>query len=82
MAKQILSKTDRKFKFLKDSILFIIILLLIAIIGTSCVVKSMIKNEYADHDIFVYYLTLITITIPPTLPLALLAGLRISNNRF
>lgn len=40
------------------------------------------NNDYADIDIFVYYLNLITISIPPTLPLALLAGLRISNNRF
>lgn len=57
------------------------ILLCIAVIGTSIDVKSMRDNDYADIDIFVYYLNLITITIPPTLPLALLVGLRISNNR-
>jgi len=58
------------------------LLFIIAIVGTSGIIPTMIDNGYTNYNIFMYMLNMITIAVPPTLPIALQSGISISNRRY
>ncbi len=47
------------------------LLFIVAVVGTSGIIPTMIDNGYTSYNIFMYMLNMITIAVPPTLPIAL-----------
>lgn len=70
-----------KFKFYEDSLKFILVLGAIALVGYLCCLPIFIKEDIGTEFFILKALDLITITIPPTLPLAMTVGVSFAISR-
>lgn len=75
LVRTILYPKPTKFKFYRDSMLFILALGITSIIGFIIVVPSFVKQGNDASEIVIRSLDLVTISIPPALPTAMVAGI-------
>lgn len=81
LVRDILYPRPNKFKFYRDSMLFLLVMGCIAFLGFLSAIPVMIKQGYPAEDIIDRSLDLITITVPPQLPFAMTAATLISLKR-
>jgi cation-transporting ATPase 13A3/4/5 len=74
LVRSILFPKPNRFKFYSDSIKFIGILALIALLGFLISLSSLISQKVGNLGLFFCSADLITIAVPPALPLAMTAG--------
>lgn len=75
LVRTILFPKPTKFKFYRDSMLFILVLGIVSIIGFVVIIPSFVSQGFDGGYIVKRSLDLITITIPPALPTAMAAGI-------
>jgi cation-transporting ATPase 13A3/4/5 len=75
LVRVILFPKPTKFKFYRDSLLFILFLGIAAIVGYIVVIPSFLDQGLEAGDIVIHSLDLVTIAIPPALPTAMAAGI-------
>lgn len=75
LVRTILYPKPTKFKFYRDSLLFIMVLGLFTIIGYVIIIPSYVSQGFDASYIVIRSLDLITIAIPPALPTAMAAGI-------
>lgn len=74
LVRDILYPRPNKFKFYQDSLKFIMVMGIIAVVGFAATMPMMIEQGYSTAMIIDRSLDLITITVPPALPAAMTAG--------
>lgn len=77
LIRSILYPKPYKFKFIQESVLYIIALFFMAIIGF-CIIIPRIHDEVEPDFIVIKFLDLITITVPPSLQAAIQVGIGFS----
>ncbi|XP_075462086.1 polyamine-transporting ATPase 13A2 isoform X2 [Ascaphus truei] len=70
-----------RFKFYRDSIIFVLILGVFAFIGNIYSIVILIRHKVAASQIVVRALDLVTIIVPPALPAAMTVGTIYAQNR-
>jgi magnesium-transporting ATPase (P-type) len=81
LVRDILYPRPNNFKFYRDSMLFVLMLGIIAIIGFLSIIKNLLDAGYLPKDAAIKCLDLITITVPPILPSAMTMGTVYSISR-
>lgn len=81
LVRDILYPKPNNFSFYRDSLWFIFVMGLIAIIGFCFTLPAMISQNYNTTDIIDRSLNMITITVPPALPAAMTIGTVFSISR-
>lgn len=81
LVRDILYPKPSKFKFYKDSMLFIGAMACLAVLGFLCTLPVMLEQGYDAFFIIDRSLDLITITVPPALPAAMTIGTVFAINR-
>jgi cation-transporting P-type ATPase 13A2 len=81
LVRDILYPRPNKFKFYEDSLKFILVMGLIAVVGFFASLPSMLEQGYETQEIIDRSLDLITITVPPALPAAMTAGTAFALSR-
>lgn len=81
LIKSILFPKPGGFKFQQDSLKFVVALGVVALIGAALSLKTFIDDEVATETMVVNSLDLITIAVPPALPLAMTVGISLAINR-
>lgn len=79
--RDILYPKPNKFKFYQDSLKFIMVMGVIAVLGFMGTLPFMIEQGYEAWPIIDRSLDLITITVPPALPAAMTVGTVFAINR-
>lgn len=74
LVRDILYPRPNKFKFYKDSLIFIFCMGILAVLGFLCTMPFMIAQGYEPTQIIDRSLDLLTITVPPALPAAMTIG--------
>ena len=74
LVRDILYPKPTKFKFYRDSLIFIGVMAVIAVVGFCCTLPYLIEYQYLPREIIDKSLDLITITVPPALPAAMTVG--------
>jgi cation-transporting ATPase 13A2 len=74
LIRDILYPRESKFKFYEDSLKFIFVMGIIAVIGFISTLNYMIEQGLPAEEIVDRSLDLITITVPPALPAAMTVG--------
>ena len=75
LVRDILYPHETKFKFYRDSMIFVGMMAFLALVGFACTMKSMLDSHMIPLDIIGRSLDLITITVPPALPAAMTVGI-------
>jgi cation-transporting ATPase 13A3/4/5 len=81
LVRDILYPRPNNFKFYRDSMLFVLMLGIIAVIGFLSIIKNLLDAGYLPGDAAIKCLDLITITVPPILPSAMTMGTVYSISR-
>jgi cation-transporting ATPase 13A3/4/5 len=81
LVRDILYPRPNKFKFYRDSLIFIGVMAILAIVGFLVILPVMIRQDYNVAAIVDRSLNLITITVPPALPAAMTIGTIFAINR-
>ena len=81
LVRSILFPTPNRFKFDRDSLYFVGIMGLMALIGFFIAIEPLRKGGYMPGDIVKKLLDLITISVPPALPLTMTIGIGYSMGR-
>jgi cation-transporting ATPase 13A2 len=81
LVRDILYPKPTKFKFYRDSLIFVAGMAVLAVIGFFITMPAMIKQNYSILEIIDRSLDLITITVPPALPAAMTVGIVFSVSR-
>jgi len=81
LVRGILYPKPTKFKFYRDSLLFVFAMALIAVCGFCCLLPIQIRFSYGVGDLIDRSLALVTITVPPSLPAAMTVGIVYSISR-
>ena len=81
LVRSILYPKNSNFKFYSDSIKFILVLFIFAIIGIAISVPRNIYIGMNTSDIVLRMLDVFTITVPPALPAAMTVGIIFAENR-
>lgn len=81
LVRDILYPKPTKFKFYRDSMIFIGIMFLCALLGFCCTIKYLIQTGYTVAEVVRKSLVLVTITVPPILPSAMTIGSVYAINR-
>ena len=86
LIRSILFPKPNRFKFERDALIFVALLFLMAMIGFFTSIPPMIDGQYTGGDIVKKLLDLITIAVPPALPLTMSIGIgyslrRLQNNK-
>jgi cation-transporting ATPase 13A2 len=81
LVRDILYPKSNKFKFYRDSLVFIGVMALLAVAGFCTTLPIMIQQNYPFLQILDRSLDLITITVPPALPAAMTIGTVFAINR-
>jgi P-type E1-E2 ATPase len=79
--RDILYPKPSKFKFYRDSLLFVAVMAIFALLGFICTLPALIERELETQEIIDRSLDLITITVPPVLPAAMTIGTIFAINR-
>jgi cation-transporting ATPase 13A2 len=74
LIRDILYPRPHRFSFYRDSLLYMVVFAVLAVIGFCASIKTMIDLEFSDEDIVLRCLDLVTITVPPTLPAVMTVG--------
>jgi cation-transporting ATPase 13A2 len=74
LVRDILYPRPSKFRFYRDSLIFVGIMAILAVVGFCCTLPAMIAQEYSTYEMIDRSLDLITITVPPALPAAMTIG--------
>jgi cation-transporting P-type ATPase 13A2 len=74
LIRDILYPRPNRFSFYRDSLLYMCVFALFAVIGFACSIKPMLDFEFEPGDIVLRSLDLVTITVPPTLPAVMSIG--------
>jgi cation-transporting ATPase 13A3/4/5 len=74
LVRDILYPKPNKFKFYRDSMLFIGIMFACALIGFLSTIKYLIETGYTKAEVIKKSLDLVTIAVPPILPSAMTIG--------
>lgn len=81
LVRDILYPRPNKFKFYRDSMIFIASMAIFALVGFCATIKILINFDYSAVDIMKKSLDLITICVPPILPSAMTFGTAYSLSR-
>ncbi|CAG9318803.1 unnamed protein product [Blepharisma stoltei] len=81
LIRAILYPKPNRFKFTQDSMKYIGVMFIIAMIGFFYCIWFFIEEGYTALDIIVWSLDLITIAVPPILPLAMTVGVAFAITR-
>lgn len=81
LIRDILYPRPNRFSFYRDSLLYMIVFAIMAIIGFAISIKPMLDQGYLAEDIILRCLDLVTITVPPTLPAVMTVGTAFSIYR-
>ena len=81
LVRDILYPKPNKFKFYRDSLLFVGAMALLAVAGFCITLPVMLRQHYNTFAIVDRSLDLITITVPPALPAAMTVGTMLAINR-
>lgn len=81
IVQSILFPKPTNFKFYEDSFKFVFLLAMIAILGFAWCIPSFIAAKIETEFVILRALDLITITVPPTLPLAMTIGTAFAISR-
>jgi cation-transporting ATPase 13A3/4/5 len=81
LVRDILYPRPSKFKFYRDSMLFIAAMAVLALVGFLSTLPSMLSMNLSTFEIVDRSLDLITITVPPALPAAMTIGTVFAINR-
>lgn len=81
LVRSILYPRPNKFKFYEDSLKFIIVLAIISFIGFGVTLPVMLSAGTSISDIIDSFLNLVTVTVPPSLPVAMSIGTVFSISR-
>jgi cation-transporting ATPase 13A3/4/5 len=73
--RDILYPKPTKFKFYRDSLIFVAFMAVLAVIGFLITLPAMLDQGYNVINIIDRSLDLITITVPPALPAAMTVGI-------
>lgn len=79
--RDILYPRETKFKFYKDSLVFVGAMALVGIIGFSATVPTLINQGESTEELIDKSLDLITVTVPPALPATMSAGAAFAIHR-
>jgi cation-transporting ATPase 13A3/4/5 len=74
LIRNILFPKPNRFRFAREAMLFIILLLVMVVIGFLITLKPMLDSPLVDEDVAIRCLDLITIAVPPLLPTAMAVG--------
>ena len=81
LIKSILFPRPNGFRFQQDSLKFVVTLGVVALIGAALSLKTFIEDEVPARTMVVDSLDLITIAVPPALPLAMTVGISLAVSR-
>jgi len=81
LVRDILFPKPTKFKFYSDSLKFVAILALVAIIADFVTIPLELRDNVSTWHIINNALDIITVAVPPALPAAMTAGILYSSNR-
>jgi cation-transporting ATPase 13A2 len=81
LVRDILYPRPSKFKFYRDSMIFVAAMAVLAVVGFCFTLPVMIAQDYHFLEILDRSLDLITITVPPALPAAMTIGTVFAINR-
>lgn len=81
LIKSILFPKPNGFRFQQDSLKFVVALGVVALIGAALSLKTFIEDEVPAETMVVDSLDLITIAVPPALPLAMTVGISLAVSR-
>mmetsp|Transcript_38181 Transcript_38181/g.36540 ORF Transcript_38181/g.36540 Transcript_38181/m.36540 type:complete len:181 (+) Transcript_38181:175-717(+) len=81
LVRDILYPRPTKFKFYRDSLLFIAAMAVLAVLGFVCILPLQIQHGFKVIEIIDRSLDMITITVPPALPAAMTIGIVYSMAR-
>lgn len=74
LIRDILYPRPNRFSFYRDSLLYIIIFLILAVVGWACSLEALIDLGFEAVEIVQKTGDLVTIAVPPTLPAAMTIG--------
>ena len=75
MAKGIIFSKRARFSFFEDSAKYLIILAILPLIAMIFLLPILLENKMKTVFLILLFLELITISVPPALPIALQAGI-------
>ena len=81
LVRDILYPRDTKFRFYRDSLIFVGIMALVGIFGFCCTLPALIGLGTNTSQLIDKSLDLITITVPPALPATMSVGVAFAINR-
>ncbi|KER31611.1 hypothetical protein T265_02125 [Opisthorchis viverrini] len=81
LVRSILFPKPMKFKFTQDALKFVLALACIAVIGLSLSIYLMYRSGVDTKSLFVRALDLVTIVVPPALPVAMTVGIVFAQRR-
>ncbi|OMJ82558.1 hypothetical protein SteCoe_16723 [Stentor coeruleus] len=81
LVRSILYPKPNRFKFERDALIFVAAMFGMALIGFFIAIKPLKEGGYAPGDIAIKLLDLITIAVPPALPLTMTIGIGYSMGR-
>jgi cation-transporting ATPase 13A2 len=81
LVRDILYPKPTKFKFYRDSLIFVGAMAILAVVGFTITLPAMIADGYSGFEIADRSLDLITITVPPALPAAMTVGIVFAVSR-
>jgi cation-transporting ATPase 13A2 len=74
LVRDIIYPRANKFKFYRDSMIFIACMSMLSLVGFAACIKSLIDAYTPTSDIVTGFLDLVTITVPPILPSCMTVG--------
>jgi len=81
LVRDILYPRETKFKFYRDSLIFVGIMAIVGILGFVCTLPTLIAKGTETEQLIDKSLDLITITVPPALPATMSVGVAFAINR-
>lgn len=81
LVRDILYPKETKFKFYRDSLVFVGAMAIVGIIGFMSTLPALIKMGTDTEDLIDKSLDLITVTVPPALPATMSAGVAFAIHR-
>ena len=81
LVRSILFPKPNRFKFERDGLIFVLIMFCMALIGFFIAIRPLMTGGYVPGDFIIKLLDLVTIAVPPALPLTMSIGIGYSLGR-
>lgn len=81
LVRSILFPKPNRFKFERDGLIFVLLMFLMALFGFCIAIRPLITGGYLAGDFIIKLLDLVTIAVPPALPLTMSIGIGYSLGR-